>query len=117
MNNKVIHFESDKPISTPAEDVLDRVKFSKEITDVILNWDENESLVISIDGPWGSGKTSQINLIKDQLSKTDKNIWKIPAVFEFNPWLFSDFQNLIKIFLNEIAKQLKSRNKSEDDVR
>jgi len=52
-------------------------------------------------GPWGSGKTSFINLARDELKKAD-----VP-VLDFNPWMFSGAQQLVDSFFIELAAELR----------
>ncbi len=106
-------FIYDKPIETQQDDFLGRTNFSKHLGQSLLNWKEKESLVIAIYGEWGSGKSSVINLAKECIEKSsDKNK---PTVIEFNPWLFSEQDNLREHFFNEIAKELELRGDSEKD--
>ena len=100
-------FTYDKPIETEKEDFLSRKGFSQHLGESLLNWKEEESLVIAIYGEWGSGKSSVINLAKEFIKKTDES--DKPIIIEFNPWRFSEQANLSKHFFNEIAKELEIR--------
>jgi len=91
----------DNPIKTEHEDLLRRVPLAKKIASLISQYTEHESFVIGIDGPWGSGKTSFVNLLNEQL-KTDETI----LLIEFNPWNFSDQNELIKEFFNGLLVHL-----------
>jgi predicted KAP-like P-loop ATPase len=53
----------DTPISNKANDLLHRYPLAKRIAGMIHSFKDNDSLVIGIEGEWGSGKTSFINLI------------------------------------------------------
>lgn len=92
---------SDNPIKTEHEDLLRRVPLAKKIASLISQYTEHESFVIGIDGPWGSGKTSFVNLINEQL-QTDETI----LLIEFNPWNFSDQNELIKEFFSGLLVHL-----------
>ncbi|NBX50648.1 KAP family P-loop domain protein, partial [bacterium] len=60
-------FSPDKPIHDPREDVLGRKRLSKKIAELIGKTGDGESIVLGIEGPWGSGKSSLINLIISEL--------------------------------------------------
>lgn len=59
---------------------------------------------ICIDGSWGSGKTSLINIVKEELLTDSKKsvIW-----IDFNPWSFNNDNELIEDFFNTLNKKLK----------
>jgi len=113
MNITKIMFIYDKPIETEKDDFLSRKDFSQHLGKSLLNWKEKESLVIAIYGEWGSGKSSVINLAKEFIEKTDEK--NKPTIIEFNPWRFSEQDNLSEHFFNEIAKELEIKQDSEED--
>ena len=49
-----------------------------------------QGLVVGILGPWGSGKTSFVNLVRHYLTSE-----RVP-VRDFNPWLFSGTEHLVQ---------------------
>lgn len=106
-------FIYDKPIETEKDDFLGRTKFSQHLGKALLNWQERESLVIAIYGEWGSGKSSVIRLADEFIKKSDGE--NKPTIIEFNPWIFSEENNLSKHFFNEIAKELEIRKDTERD--
>ena len=106
-------FIYDKPIETEKDDFLSRKGFSQHLGKSLLNWKEKESLVIAIYGEWGSGKSSVINLANEFIGKTNEE--NKPTIIEFNPWRFSEQDNLREHFFNEIAKELEMRQESEED--
>ena len=108
-------FSSNKAIETEKDDFLGRKGFSHHLGKSLLNWKEEDSLVIAVYGEWGSGKSSVINLAIEFIEKTDEN--DKPTIIEFNPWRFSEQDNLSEHFFNEIAKELEIRQESKDDER
>ena len=94
---------SDKPISREEDDLLGRHPLAYRIADMINNLgdDYKDSVVIGIEGEWGAGKSSFINLILSRARPNKKNL-----VIEFNPWNFSDQNELIKDFFNSITNAL-----------
>ena len=59
--------------------------------------------MVGILGPWGSGKTSFINLIRRELKQNET------PVLDFNPWMFSGTEQLVDRFFIELTAQLKAR--------
>src|SRR5260370_25121851 len=91
----------DNPISDKEKDLLHRYPLAKRIAEVINRHQGDESFVIGIEGEWGSGKTSFINMILEDLGKTNA------LLIKFNPWNFSDQNELIKDFFESLSVSLK----------
>lgn len=96
-------FNSDKPISNENEDELNRMPFVKRLSKSICNYDSQDCLVIGLMGGWGSGKTSILNLTFSEIKK-EKDNW---ILIDFNPWYFSNQDNLILQFFNRLLNELK----------
>ena len=64
-----------------------------------------QGFTIAVLGEWGSGKTSVMNMVaetlEDDLTPT--------AVIRFNPWLFSNADDLVARFFRELSAQLGQR--------
>lgn len=101
-------FSSDRPIDGVREDLLGRGFFSKRIATAIANIRTNESIVIGFQGAWGSGKTSVINMIAEELKQSSSDI----LVARFNPWnrigdanLAAEYFQVLKEYINEELKK------------
>lgn len=90
-------------------DDLGRNKFAYQIADEISQLRPYRAFAIGINGPWGSGKTSLIDLIINKIEKDDyqNNI----KIIEFFPWLSKDHESLISNFLLHLEKSFPN-NKS-----
>ena len=92
---------SDKPITNSSNDLLNRKHFSSIIANHLLSPSSNDGLVISINGKWGSGKTSVANMVKEciltqQYSNEDK---VIPVIINYSPWNIVTQDQTIRQFL------------------
>lgn len=105
-------FLIDLPISNFADDKLGYGKYASEIADRINKSNFEKSFAIGINGKWGMGKTSFINLIKSEVDQD--NIIEI----NFNPWnsqsskaividFFDTLQEKLGPYHYSLAKQLK----------
>lgn len=65
---------SDRPITSFAEDLLGRSDFAESLASAIEGWTDNDSLIIALYGPWGSGKSSMKNMALESLRKS-KGQW------------------------------------------
>jgi predicted KAP-like P-loop ATPase len=98
---------TDSPKNKKEDDILNRHLFAEQIVNGLLTSYENgsESLIIGINGAWGTGKTTLLNFIKTELKnkQRDKGI-----IFDFNPWLFSGQEQLQRKFFKELKETLKN---------
>lgn len=94
---------ADKPIRTPEDDVLGRTKVARSFAEHLVSLDASEGVVVGVLGPWGSGKTSFVNLVRVHLKELG-----VP-VLDFNPWMFSGAEQLVDSFFIELSAQLKLR--------
>lgn len=97
---------ADKPINESSEDILKRKDFSYRIADYLLSPSSNDGLVVSINGKWGSGKTSIANLIKERIKRSSycfsDNV--IPVIVDYSPWNVNDQDQIIDQFLNTLSE-------------
>ena len=96
----------DDAIRHRSEDTLDRDQLARRVANLITkthSWES--SLVFGITGPWGSGKSSLIGLVRECLEERD-SAWSIA---EFTPWAASDTESLLGEFYAAIAAALPQR--------
>ena len=97
-------YHNDQPITGSNEepDGLNRKSFAEHLTDILIIDPNDECLTISLEGEWGYGKTSVINLVKSAAL----NHAKKPIIIEYNPWLAGKAETLIQDFLVQFSSQL-----------
>jgi predicted KAP-like P-loop ATPase len=95
----------DSPIKSSDEDALGRSPIAHEFAKSIRELDASEGMVVGVLGAWGHGKSSFINLMKEQFEEKPTL-----AVVEFNPWMFSGSEQLVNFFFKEIGAQLSVRD-------
>lgn len=96
----------DSPIKSKSEDRFGRLDFAEKLAKALVNYQNPDSLVIALEGPWGSGKTSLLNLLEECVkakAKNNDNSWSTPIIVRFNPWWFSRKDDLFVRFFNELA--------------
>src|SRR5690349_14562166 len=54
---------SDVPIRSSSEDKLGRVAFARRLADVVATGPADRGLVVGLEGKWGEGKTSMLQLV------------------------------------------------------
>lgn len=82
--------------------MLDRKGFAKNVADIICRSDLERSLSISIEGAWGSGKTSVLAMVSSSLKARENS----PIIVNYNPWLVGDRDSLLRSFLSKLAKEI-----------
>jgi len=93
---------ADNPIESSSEDLLRRGGVARALAQNIRSVDASKGYVMAVLGPWGSGKTSLINLTRELLA-TSPTV----SVLDFNPWIFSGGAQLVDSFFTELAAQLR----------
>ena len=92
---------TDKPVGTVNEDCFNVKTYVDGLCDFIRTCET--PMTISIQGDWGSGKTSMMNMIKEKMEEEVFPIW-------FNTWQFSQFDlgnglvfSMMEVLLNELG--------------
>lgn len=108
-------------------DIFKRENFAKQITKIIFNYKdflkkENKSLVIAIDSPWGTGKTTFINMWNEALeneswiTKLKEEIPDIDKYTEikthnYNAWENDDWDDALVPIINKFSNKVVSQDK------
>ena len=96
-------FSNDRPLESSEQDLLGRAGFAETLAEAISKWQNKESVVIGLYGPWGSGKSSLKNFAIQKLREKEKR----PHVIEFNPWRWKDLDDLAAVFFDALEAGLK----------
>jgi predicted KAP-like P-loop ATPase len=111
-------FKPDTPINKREDDLLGRADFARSFADGILSYKETESIVTGLYGEWGAGKSSVINMCVEHVEQEAQKIEKDlkPIVVRFNPWNYSDQNQLIAQFFKQLSLSLKRKDLSADAI-
>ncbi|MCE5319267.1 MAG: KAP family NTPase [Parachlamydia sp.] len=90
---------SEIPITKNEEDLFERNNFACQVAEHLVLSESSPSLIVALEGKWGEGKTSTINLIKAKIRENNKDA----AIIEFNPWLIGSLESVIEGFLVQLA--------------
>ncbi|HQO70658.1 MAG TPA: P-loop NTPase fold protein, partial [Clostridia bacterium] len=94
---------TDKPVEKLTEDSFGIRTYISGLCQFIVSCDT--PMTISIQGDWGSGKTSMMNMIKQEVEAKVYPIW-------FNTWQYSQFNmgnDLCISFLENLITKLHSK--------
>ena len=99
---------TDTPIERLENDVMDVKVYVESLSEFILGC--STPMTIAIQGDWGSGKTSMMNMIKQALADKIVPVW-------FNTWQYSQFEmasylsiSLLSNFLEKIGAVEENQN-------
>lgn len=101
-------FNSDSPINNITEDLLERSNFARNVANAIQSYGNPECLTIGIYGGWGEGKSSLANMILSEIPKTSDDTKYV--IINFNPWLYSNTEDLIAQLFKTISNIFKFSN-------
>lgn len=96
-------FNPDVPIQTASDDVLGRHSFAEQLARAMISYNSPEAFTIGLYGPWGSGKTSVINLLEEELNEQSNDC----IVVRFNPWLCSTPDQMISQFFEQLKSDVR----------
>jgi len=93
------HGVSDDPISLEDDDALGLIPIARALSRFLRNVETKPTVAIGITGAWGSGKSSLMNLVREDLSDHRvRTVW-------FNAWHHQKEDNLLAALLATIRAQ------------
>ena len=99
---------TDDPINAAKDDILGREAFADAIQRILRGLRApGSSAVVGLQGPWGSGKSSVLNLLQPKLERSD---W---MTTRFNPWEVSDLDSLLRGFFTSLSEALPEELRQE----
>lgn len=93
-------------------DKLSRRTFAESAVASLRRVSSSAGFVLSVEGAWGSGKTSALAMIEELLLEAPDA--KRPVVVHFNPWLVGEREALLRQFLAKIASTVKLSDHAKD---
>ena len=101
----------DRAIERAGDDRLNRIPFVENLVRALVIEERDltakviarhsSGVVVGLTGKWGSGKSSILNMLAEELRDTDH-----VAVAVLNPWLFKGRDELLAAFFNELRDAL-----------
>jgi hypothetical protein len=95
----------EEPIRTPDQDLYGRTSFAGQIASYIVRAQLGAAgRVLALTAPWGTGKTSVLNLIAGELAENSE--W---SVVRFNPWAVTGLEALLRDFFQTLNTAFSDR--------
>lgn len=105
--------KGDRVLAHGDEDKLGFRDISKRIVTSLVDRASQDGLVVGIEGAWGSGKSSLLFLIGDELENSQKE--ERHSVINFRPWLIGNRDALITSLFGELSSRLDEAASSAGD--
>ena len=101
-------FLDDAPKREPGSDRLGHATFASRLASILQTLSAPDGYVIGLHGPWGSGKSSVLNFVCDELERRKKadGSGDDPVIVRFEPWIVSGHQDVTAAFMKVLAEQL-----------
>lgn len=103
-------FDGDQPIEDVHDDRLGFGLPAEKVSRAIQNFASVDGFVLGLEGAWGSGKSSMINLVAGVLRKAKD----APEIVRFSPWLISSRDALLSELFSEIGRAIAKIDLVED---
>lgn len=99
--------QKDEPIEEADDDILGFTPDVKFVMDIIEHTVSIRSTSIGLNAPWGTGKTSFLNLLSDKIKNNDRYIF-----IEFNPRGSAKVENIQADFMGLLRDKIKGYHSS-----
>jgi predicted KAP-like P-loop ATPase len=94
---------NDSPIEREEDDQYGIAPFARVIATSLLKIEDPIGSTIAVNGPWGSGKSSAVNLIRSELDRLNDPALK---VVDFRCWWYRGEEALALAFLQKLNSEL-----------
>lgn len=96
--------KGDRALRPGDEDRLGFRQIAARIATSLVDHASNDGIVIGVDGAWGTGKSSLLFLIEDELGKV--HVKQRPTVINFRPWLVGQRDTLLASLFSTLLAQI-----------
>lgn len=100
-----VYFISDDEITSSSQDELGINDEAKSFARMVANTASQQGVVIGLDGPWGIGKTSFLNLAQEHWTRDGDTTF---LVFRFEPLRYAGDVDLASTFVRELTTFIRS---------
>jgi len=108
----ILAAESDRAVDNVSADEFGFADIAKKLAPSLADAAESDGMVIGIEGPWGSGKTSLLNFLCLELPKLERsNV----HVITLAPWATGDTVSLVEAVTSAIADILEATTPAQKE--
>lgn len=100
-----LYFIADEEIGEETEDLLASTEQAKSFAETVLESGAHPGLVFGVDGPWGVGKTSFINLAERHWAKAENRV----VVCRFEPLRYASEPDLADRLIRDLSASIQQK--------
>jgi predicted KAP-like P-loop ATPase len=109
-----ITLKGDRALGKGDSDQLGFSDVAARISTSLVDHATDDGFVIGLEGAWGSGKSSLLYLIEEQLNKLPQG--KRPSIIKFRPWLLGNRDSLLAYLFAALQESIRSVELSAGDL-
>jgi KAP family P-loop domain len=102
--------DSDRPLQSEKSERFGFTQIAEKLAESVISAAASDGMVIGIEGKWGSGKTSLLNLLQLAIAKKQPDQ---VAVISFSPWISGDKDGFVSQLLVLLSEEIDRRSKPE----
>ncbi|NTA84124.1 hypothetical protein G6L13_26975 [Agrobacterium tumefaciens] len=95
--------DSDRALESSEKDEFAFAGIARKLAPSLIAATESDGMVIGIEGPWGSGKSTMLNLLRKELPALNAPNLHIISIA---PWLIGDGSSLVRTLIEAMADVL-----------
>lgn len=113
MTDSAKRFSADRPLIDAEEDRFGFSDIAKNLASSVISSANKDGMVIAIEGKWGSGKSSLINLMQNQINNAeDFNVSTIALA----PWLIGHHSDYVPVFMEALSVKVDEISKEKGAI-
>src|SRR5689334_21381193 len=105
--------QGDRPLQRGDRDRLGFRQVAARIAEALAHHSSDGGLVVGLDGEWGSGKSSLLQLIQEELENSSGP--RLPVI-NFRPWLVGSRDALLSSLFTEFAAGINQYRLAQGDA-
>lgn len=102
-------YSADRPLEFTKDDKLERAEFAERVAKDIWGWHGDDSLVMSLNGEWGSGKSTLNNFIIEKIKSRGN-----PVIVNFSPWAWSGQDKILEGFFSSLYIKFQETDRANE---
>ncbi|MGJ7042258.1 putative KAP-like P-loop ATPase [Shinella sp. BE166] len=99
----MLYPDSDRALESEEQDEFGFAGIAKKLAPSLVAATGGDGMVIGIEGPWGSGKSTMMNLLQKELARLETQNLHIISIA---PWLSGDGSSLVRTLIEAMAAVL-----------
>ncbi len=96
------HIEGDRALNAGGADRLGFRQVARRVAAALADHASDGGLVVGLEGKWGSGKSSLLSLIEEELNERAPT--ERPTIIKFRPWLVGNRDSLLLRLFSEFSR-------------